>query len=130
MEINSKKLGELGEKIAEKFLKKRGYKILDRNYISKFISGPQRGEIDIIAKKGDIISFVEVKTLEDKGFFVAPEEKVNFLKQRKIEKMIEGWLIEKKVSFETPWQIDIVALRIKPGLKKAKIHHFKNINLM
>lgn len=130
MEINSKKLGELGEKIAEKFLKKRGYKILDRNYISKFVSGPQRGEIDIIAKKGDIISFVEVKTLQDQGFPVAPEEKVDFFKQRKIEKMIEGWLMEKKISFETPCQIDIVAVRIKLGLKKAKIHHFKNINLI
>ena len=129
MGTNSKQLGELGEKIAEKFLKKRGYKILDKNYISRFISGPQRGEIDIIAKKGDVIVFVEVKALEDKGFFVAPELKVDFFKQRKIEKMAESWLMEKKISFETPWQIDIIAVRINSESRKAKINHFKNVNL-
>jgi putative endonuclease len=127
MEINSKKIGELGEKIAEKFLKKKGYKILDKNYISRFVTGPQRGEIDIIAKKGDLITFFEVKTLQDKGFFIAPEEKVDSQKRRKIEKMMESWLIEKKIPFETPWQIDIVAIRIDLKSKKARINHFKNI---
>jgi putative endonuclease len=127
MEINSKKIGELGEKIAEKFLKKKGYKILDKNYISRFVTGPQRGEIDIIAKKGDLITFFEVKTLQDKGFFIAPEEKVDSQKRRKIEKMMESWLIEKRIPFETPWQIDIVAIRIDLKSKKARINHFKNI---
>lgn len=129
MKISTKKLGELGEKLAENFLKKRGYKILDRNYISRFVSGPQRGEIDIIAKLGDVIVFVEVKALEDKGFFIAPEEKVDFSKQRKIEKMAESWLMEKKISFETPWQIDVIAVKINFESKKAKINHFKNVNL-
>jgi putative endonuclease len=127
MEINSKKIGELGEKIAEKFLKKKGYKILDKNYISRFVRGPQRGEIDIIAKKGDLITFFEVKTLQDKGFFIAPEEKVDSQKKRKIEKMMESWFIEKKIPFETPWQIDVIAIKINLESKKAKINHFKNI---
>lgn len=129
MRINSRQLGELGEKIAEKFLIKKGYKILDKNYISRFVTGPQRGEVDIIAKKGEVISFIEVKTLADKGFFVAPEAKVDFQKQRRIEKMAESWLMEKKISFETPWQIDLVAIKINQESKKAKINHFKNINL-
>lgn len=53
--MNSKQLGVLGEKIAQNFLQKKGYKILDKNYIPKFIFGPQRGEIDIIVKKADTI---------------------------------------------------------------------------
>ena len=61
--MEAKEIGNLGEKIAEEYLKKQGYKILKRNYIPKFLSGPQRGEIDIVAKKKDALFFVEVKTL-------------------------------------------------------------------
>ena len=90
--MDSKKLGIFGEKIAERYLKGKGYQILDKNYSSKFVSGPQRGEIDIVAKKSDIISFVEVKTLiEDSRepfSAISPEEKFNLGKKRKIIKRI------------------------------------------
>ena len=61
--MNAKQLGIFGEKIAEDFLKKKGYTILDKNYSPRFVSGPQRGEIDIVAKKKGVINFIEVKTL-------------------------------------------------------------------
>ena len=51
-----KELGDIGEDIASKFMKKKGYKILDRNFKCK------SGEIDIICKKKNEIVFVEVKT--------------------------------------------------------------------
>jgi putative endonuclease len=136
--MNQKETGNLGEKIAEKFLKKKGYQILDKNYSNKFISGPQTGEIDIVAQKGDTISFIEVKTLISKsaknsrswifyqnGF--SPEEKVNYQKQRKIIKTAEKWLIEKKIPLNSKWQIDVVSIKIDLNTKKAKIRHFKNI---
>ena len=126
----SKKLGDLGEKIAENYLKNKEYQILDKNYSPKFISGPQRGEIDIIAKKGDTLTFIEVKTLtgDSPGTvpYFLPEEKVNFLKQRKIIKTAQSWLMEKKISPETKWQIDIISIKIDFNLKKAKIRHFQN----
>ena len=126
----SKKLGDLGEKIAENYLKNKEYQILDKNYSPKFISGPQRGEIDIIAKKGDNITFIEVKTLtgDSPGTvpYFSPEENVNFLKQRKIIKTAQSWLMEKKISPETKWQIDIISIKIDFNLKKAKIRHFQN----
>jgi len=127
--MTSKKLGILGEKIAEKYLKKKGYQILDKNYSSKFVSGPQRGEIDIVAKKSDIISFVEVKALEDSGepSAISPEEKFNLQKKRKIVKMAEGWLIEKKISFDSKWQIDVISIKINLGDRKAKILYFENV---
>jgi len=53
----TQKIGELGEKIAEKFLKNKGFKIVDRNYTRKW------GEIDIITKKGTKLHFIEVKTV-------------------------------------------------------------------
>lgn len=58
LQVNTEaaKLGRFGEKAAAKYLKKKGYKILERNYVVL------SHEIDIIAKKDDIIAFVEVKT--------------------------------------------------------------------
>ena len=70
--MNTKETGSLGEKIAERFLKKKGYHILDKNYSSKFVSGPQKGEIDIIAKKGDIITYIEVKSLTNNNKGLSP----------------------------------------------------------
>jgi len=126
--MNSKQLGVLGEKIALKYLKNKGYQILGKNYLPKFISGPQKGEIDIIARKKGIISFVEVKALAESGRNVfSPEDKVNFSKQKKIIKMAEFWLTEKKIPLESKWQIDVIAIRVQPDFKKAKINFFENI---
>ncbi len=123
--MNSKQLGDLGEKIALNYLQSKGYQILDRNYLNKFIPGPQKGEIDIITKKDDVISFVEVKTLtSDK--IILPEEKVDYLKQKKIIKTANQWLMEKKIPLDKKWQIDVIALKIDLINKKAKIRHFQN----
>jgi putative endonuclease len=54
--MTSKEIGFLGEKIAAVYLEKKGYTIIKHNFTVK------GGEIDIIAKKDDIIAFVEVKT--------------------------------------------------------------------
>lgn len=124
---NSKKVGNLGEKIAQEYLKKKGYKILDRNYLPKFVSGPLRGEIDIIAEKENTISFIEVKTLKDNfGQGFSPEQKVGFSKQRKILKAAENWLIEKKIPLDSKQQIDVISVEINSSSKKAKIRHFPN----
>jgi len=126
--MNSRQLGILGEKIARGYLKRKGYKVLEKNYSPKFVSGPVYGEIDIVAKKEDIISFVEVKTqISNKGdqnFF--PENKVNFLKQRKIIKTSQAYLLEEGYPPETKWQVDVLGIVISPEKNKAKIRHIKN----
>lgn len=142
--MNSKQLGILGEKIAENYLKKKGYQILDKNYVFRIPQNPQKGEIDIVAKKGDIISFFEVKTLiknsqdynppttssrlrrAPRFSAISPEEKVDFSKKRKLIKTAESWLMKNKIPFNSKWQIDVISLRIDLSSKKAKISHFKN----
>lgn len=121
--MKSKQLGSFGEKIAENYLKNKGYQILDRNYRFQFPGDLQRGEIDIVAKKKDVISFFEVKTLKESSF-IFPEEKVNFLKKRKLRITAESWLIKNKIPLNSKWQIDIIAIEMKNG--KAKISHFEN----
>lgn len=70
------KLGKNGEKRARKYLKRSGWKIVEKNFKSPF------GEVDIIAKKGDILAFIEVKTrLTDT--FGAPSEAVTPARQRR-----------------------------------------------
>ncbi len=125
--MTSKELGDLGEKIASDFLKKKGYKILEKNYIPKWLRGPEKKEIDIIARKDDIISFVEVKTLSGESQTFLPEDKVNFQKQRKILRVAESYLLEKRISPETKCQVDVIAINIDLNLKKAKIKHLKNV---
>lgn len=133
MSISKQKVGEIGEKTAEAFLRRKGYKILDRNYFVKSAFGPKTGEIDIVAEKNNAISFVEVKTLAANPRavgggvgFIAPEQKVNFQKQRKLIKTAQSWLMKNKISFDKKWQIDAIAIKIDLNTKKAKIKHFKN----
>lgn len=135
--MDRKKLGGLGEKIAEDFLRKKGYKILAKNYSSNLVSGPQRGEIDLVAKIGEVICFVEVKTLlaplersspligfSGDGFLA--EDKVDWLKQRKLVKTAEAWLAKNRIPSDSPWQIDVVTVQVEPAGKKARVRHFRN----
>jgi len=123
-EFMSKKLGEIGEKIAENYLREKGYKILDRNFIFKIPGDVQRGEIDIVAKKKDTICFVEVKTLKDPKIEIFPEDKINFSKRKKLIATAENWLIKNKIPLDSKWQIDVISIEIKNG--KAEISHFEN----
>ena len=125
--MNSKQLGDLGEKVASRYLENKGYRILDKNYSTNFNSGPKRGEIDIIARKDNVISFIEVKTLQQvQGEPFRPEDKVNWLKQKKLIKTAQFWLMAKKVPLDKKWQIDVVAIKIDSDNNLAKIQHFKN----
>ncbi len=127
--MDTKRFGDFGEKIAEDYLKNKGYQILDKNYFFRIPGNPQRGEIDIIVRKSDIISFVEVKTLIFRGGIpgFSPEEKVNFSKQRKLRITAESWLMEKKIPLNCKWQIDVIAINFNPKTKKADISHFENV---
>jgi len=119
----TKQIGSFGERIAENYLKKKGYQILDRNFVFRITGDLQKGEIDIVAKKGDTISFVEVKTLKRNPDFL-PEDKVNFSKRKRLIITAESWLMKNKIPLNTKWQIDVIAIVIKNG--KAKISHFEN----
>jgi len=92
------RLGKCGEEIAVDFLKEQGYKIIARNYKSRF------GEIDIIARDKDTLCFVEVKTRHSDKYGL-PEEAVTRLKQRQIAKSALSFLkaralLDKKARFD------------------------------
>lgn len=81
-EFYKKLLGRSGELRIAKFLKRKGYKILEKNYRTNF------GEADIIALYGDFLVFVEVKTRSDESYGT-PAEAVGYKKRRTYEKLAE-----------------------------------------
>jgi putative endonuclease len=102
------KLGLLAENFAVKLLQNKGYKILDRNFRSKF------GEIDIIATDKDTLVFVEVKARWSQKFG-SPEEAVTSQKLYKIRKTGEYYsLLHPELSQKL--RIDVVALEIENGV--------------
>lgn len=75
-DLHNKKLGEKGERKARRYLRLHGWKIIAKNYKNPF------GEIDIIASKGGVVAFIEVKTrLND--IFGLPSEAVNSTRKRR-----------------------------------------------
>lgn len=116
-----RKFGDLGEKIAEKYLKNKGYDIIEKNYLKPW------GEIDIVAKNRGMIVFCEVKTRETKHVeHYLAEASVNRLKIKKLQKICETYFMEKRYPIDQKWQIDVLAIAIDQETKKARVKHFKN----
>ena len=111
-----KALGTKGENLAVTFLKKKGYKIIARNY-KTFI-----GEIDIIAKDGNTTVFIEVKTRKNDSFGY-PFEAVNNKKRQKLKNLALLYLKNKGQEF--PARFDVLSIfYIKNG--KEAIEHIKD----
>jgi len=123
--MSSKELGKIGENIACDYLKNKGYKILDRNYV-KLWDDKTKGEIDIVARKNKVISFIEVKTMVDSPDFF-PEDKVNFKKQKKLIKLAQSWLSKSKIPLDSAWQIDAISVVVDAQMGKTKVQHFENV---
>jgi len=120
----TKEIGNLGESLAEEFLKEKGYSILTRNYSPKWLKRGRK-EIDIIAKKKDVLVFVEVKSSEfSKDFF--PEDRVDFEKQKNLIEVAQSYIAEKKIKPETKCQIDVIAVEFKKDSQNPTIRHIEN----
>jgi len=100
-------IGESGESLAVKFLKKNGYKIIQQNYRCKL------GEIDIIARDGRVLAFIEVKARRT-DHFGGPKWAVTPRKQRKISMVALEYLKETE-QMGSKARFDVVAIRLLPG---------------
>lgn len=95
---HNKNLGERGEKIAARHLRKEGYKILERNMRTPF------GEVDIVAKKKDALIFCEVKTREGDGYGT-PAEAVNNERRMRYKRSAEYYLQKNKADFTARFDV-------------------------
>lgn len=111
--------GSKGEDIACKFLESKGYRILDRNYR---IRG---GEIDIVAKEGDYLVFVEVKARYSHEFG-SPSESVTAWKIKYLLKTARFYLNKIKWG-DRPYRLDFVSVDFADDPQDPKIELIKNI---
>ncbi len=112
------KIGRIGEKIAVKYLKKHGYKIIERNFKLKC------GEIDIVAKEGEYICFIEVKTRTSNSF-AEPYEAVDYKKQKKLYRLAEIWLSMHKLH-NALCRFDIVSILLNKNCAICEIKLIKD----
>lgn len=84
--MTNAEIGRAGEVLASKWLKKHGRKVLYRNF-----AGPKGGEVDIVCRHGDTLTFVEVKTRTSEKYG-RPADAVNLEKQKLIQRGATEWL--------------------------------------
>ncbi len=122
---NTREKGNIGEDIACNFLIKNGYFIQDRNYLKKC------GEIDIIAIKQGILNFIEVKSVIDKGRLNGhrPEENVHELKLKKLRRVVQMYLNERKYGIDIEFKFHIVTVITNEITGKSEINFLEDIIL-
>lgn len=143
MKTEKRRIGDIGENIACKFLEKRGFKIIDRNYFKKW------GEIDIVARKkqslkdrilnrqtDNKIYFIEVKTVSCaniRGGITAKmrdyqvDNNVHPWKLQRLARVFQTYLLDKKISDDTDWQFDIIIVFLDIKDKISRIKYMENI---
>ena len=119
MPSDKKLLGAFGEDAAEKYLRRHGYTIIGRNFSCRF------GEIDIIARKGKYLAFVEVK-MRKNADFAAAKEFVTPAKQRRVIAAAEYWLLRNPTKHQP--RFDVMEVYAPEGLltKKPEINHIED----
>ncbi|MBY0309675.1 YraN family protein [Patescibacteria group bacterium] len=125
------KIGGIGETLAAGWLGKRGFVVVERNYLKKW------GEIDIVAHGTDGYHFVEVKTVsyetkESLEWAVThetwrPEDNVHRTKLERLGRTIETWI--EQHGYTGNWKIDVIIVRIVPRDKFATVKMVPNIIL-
>ncbi|OGF69209.1 hypothetical protein A2643_04080 [Candidatus Nomurabacteria bacterium RIFCSPHIGHO2_01_FULL_39_220] len=124
MPSKNRLFGDICEKVASRYLSRKGFTILERNYRKKW------GEIDLIAISEKVLHFIEVKgtrySITDGH---RPEENVHMWKTRRLWRAIQTWFMEHPDYEDFEWQVDIIAVLVDFNAKKAKIRWTKNVIL-
>lgn len=116
--MKNKELGDLGERLAAKFLRRGGYGILARKYRCKF------GEIDIVAKDRDTLVFVEVRSRTDSEYGF-PSETIDYKKREHIKRVAAEFLTRFDL-FDYDCRFDCVSVLFDDNFKPKQIELIKD----
>jgi putative endonuclease len=116
--MKRQEVGRLGERLAAKFLRRRGYHIIETNFRCR------GGEIDIIARQRDCLVFIEVRTRSSSSFG-SPEESIT---QAKRSRLIFTALtyISSHNKLPEQWRIDVVAVEVDAQGQAKRIEIIEN----
>lgn len=134
MKTAKRKVGDIGEQVACKYLEGRGYQVVERNYLKPW------GEIDIVVRKAEKLYFVEVKSVSrdtSKESRVGdgsretwrPENNVHPSKLKRLHRAIQTYLLDRRVPEATIWQIDLACVYLDFGTRRAKVEILENVVL-
>jgi putative endonuclease len=119
--INSRDIGSRAERQAERYLQKKGYQVIERNWTCRW------GEIDLICKKDGILVFVEVKYRLSRAYG-EPFEAVTGRKRHRLWRAVNLYLSSNGLS-NISCRLDIISVYGKSAFKEQELllRHFKNI---
>ena len=112
------KTGQLGESLARKYLERKGYRILEQNYRTRY------AEIDLVARKKDVLVFVEVRTKVGERFGT-PEETLNWKKLQKVKRNAVAYA--SRVKWKKLYRGDAVCIVLAEDHTLQRIAHYENI---
>lgn len=127
------KIGRIGEDCACQYLKKLGYVILDRNYLKKW------GELDIVAKKGNMVHFIEVKSvsrqisgkdvIRETNDSYRAEDNMHPWKLKRLGRAVQSYLLDKDISDDIEWQFDVATVYVDMNKRLSKVFLLEDIVL-
>ena len=113
-----RRLGRRGEEIAVAYLQRQGYRVMARNWRCP------AGELDIVAREGETLAFVEVRTRRGDRFGT-PEESITPTKQAKLVELAQTYLQENGLTDQN-WRIDVVAVEMDRGSGVKRVNLIRN----
>ena len=115
---NKTEVGKLGEKLASEYLKRKGYKILEQNWRTRY------AEIDLVARQKDVLVFVEVRTkVGDR--FGTPEETLNWKKLQRVKR--NAFSYASRVKWNKLYRVDAVCIVLTEDHTIKRLAHYENI---
>lgn len=109
------RFGAAGEDLAAMYLKRKGYRILERNARTRV------GELDLVCQIGRTLVFVEVKTRTSVAFG-HPEESITHAKQQHLVRAAHAYVSGHTAFRTTPFRIDVVAITMRPSADPEILH--------
>ncbi len=124
-------VGTIGEDAVCTYLKRKGFKVIDRNYLKKW------GELDVVAIKDKKIHFIEVKSVTRKFEDVPhetqvgyrPEDNMHPWKLQRLARTIQSYVLDKKVSDDTEWQFDVATVYVDQEKRLCKVIMLEDVIL-
>lgn len=126
-------LGKIGEDATCEFLTRKGFKVVERNYLKKW------GEIDIIAEKSKKLYFIEVKSVaKEKEYWdkeqrtvdkYRPEDNVHPMKLQRLSRTIQSYLLDKYVPENIDWEFQVATVFVDQTKRLCKVTILEDIIL-
>jgi putative endonuclease len=128
IDLHKRARGNIGEDIACRFLRSKGFVTVDRNYQKKW------GELDIVASKEKMLHFFEVKSvMRNIGSMslnlYRPEDNVHNLKVRHLRKIIQTYLAEKGRGPDAEFYFHVLCVFMNPRTRRARVRWIENVIL-